>query len=90
MKTQGRLGNKKTLWIWQETNQQIINILKRRRLPWTTGKGPGDAQAYSMHASLHLMLSLEVMPENALIFDRPDILGSNGLIVHNPLKQPTS
>ncbi len=42
-----------------------------------------------MNASVNLMASLEVMPENALIFDRPDIVASNGLIIHDPLKQPT-
>ena len=70
-------------------NQQIIDKLKRGMLPWLAGKGPGDTQAYGMETRIDLVVRFEVLPEGFAILDRPDIVASDDLIVHDPLKQTT-
>ena len=84
----GFTTKKKALQIWQVANQQIIDKLKRGMLPWLAGKGPGDTEAYGMETSLDLMVRLEMLPEGYAILDRADIVTSDDVIIHNPLKHP--
>ena len=79
----------KGLRIGQEANEQIIDILKRSILPWMAGKGAGDTQAYGMDPSVDRVVRIEMMPENSALLDRPDIVASDHLLIHYPLKQTT-
>ena len=79
----------KRLRIGQEANEQIIDILKRGILPWMAGKGAGDTEAYGMDSSVDWVVPIEMMPENSAILDRSDLVASDHLFIHYPLKQTT-
>ena len=79
----------KELRLGQEPNKQIIDILKRRILPWMAGKGAGDTEAYGMDSSVNRVVRIEMMPKNSALLDRPDIVASDHLLIHDPLKQTT-
>ena len=42
-----------------------------------------------MDHSVDRVVRIEMMPENSALFDRPDIVASDDLLIHYPLKQTT-